>query len=137
MLLEFRDRGFVKSVIAITHDLSILAQIADSILVMYAGRLAEKADTDTIVECSAASLHPDAAGLAARGRASAMTRRDAYRHPGPPAVAVNPPPGCRFADRCPFARDKCAEAPAFEEVQPGPPRRLLEGQGQGWPRSRA
>jgi ABC-type glutathione transport system ATPase component len=45
MLLEFRDRGFVKSVIAITHDLSILAQIADGTLVMYAGRLAEKAST--------------------------------------------------------------------------------------------
>jgi len=53
MLLEFRDRGFVKSLIAITHDLSILAQIADSILVMYAGRLAEKASTGTIVKADA------------------------------------------------------------------------------------
>ena len=68
MLLEFRDRGFVKSMIVITHDLSILAQIADSILVMYAGRLAEKASTGTIVEGPAASVHPDAAGLTARGR---------------------------------------------------------------------
>ena len=43
MLVEFRDRGFVKSMIVITHDLSILHQIADTILVMYAGKLAEKA----------------------------------------------------------------------------------------------
>ena len=43
MLVEFRDRGFVKSMIVITHDLSILYQIADTILVMYAGKLAEKA----------------------------------------------------------------------------------------------
>jgi peptide/nickel transport system ATP-binding protein len=55
MMTGFRDRGFVKSMIAITHDLSILAQIADSILVMYAGRLAEKASTDIIVK---APLHP-------------------------------------------------------------------------------
>ena len=45
MLIEFRDRGFVKSAIAITHDLAILAQIADSIAIMYAGRLAERAPT--------------------------------------------------------------------------------------------
>ena len=55
MLIEFRDRGFVRSVIAITHDLSILAQIADSILVMYASLLAEKASTAGIVK---APLHP-------------------------------------------------------------------------------
>ena len=42
-LVGFRDRGFVKSLIVITHDLSILYQIADTILIMYAGHLAEKA----------------------------------------------------------------------------------------------
>ena len=50
MLVEFRQRGFVKSMIVITHDMSILYQIADSILVMYAGKLAEKAPTATIIE---------------------------------------------------------------------------------------
>jgi peptide/nickel transport system ATP-binding protein len=39
--------------------------------------------------------------------------------PGRPPSLINPPPGCRFADRCPFARAKCAEAPPFEQVQPG------------------
>ena len=43
MLVEFRERGFVKSMIVITHDISILYQVADTILVMYAGQLAEKA----------------------------------------------------------------------------------------------
>ena len=46
MLVEFRDREFVKSVIVITHDISILYQIADSIMIMYAGQLAEKASTE-------------------------------------------------------------------------------------------
>ena len=50
MLIEFRDRGYIKSGIAITHDLSILAQIADSIAIMYAGRLAERAPTSVIVD---------------------------------------------------------------------------------------
>src|SRR5664280_1381252 len=55
MLGEFRTRGFVKSMIVITHDISILSQIADTILVMYAGKLAEKASAETIVE---SPLHP-------------------------------------------------------------------------------
>ncbi len=118
MLIEFRDRGFVRSVIAITHDLSILAQIADSILVMYAGRLAEKASTADIVK---APLHPYTQMLLAslpevgvRYDQAALTGI-----PGRPPSLVNPPAGCRFADRCPFARAQCAKAPPFEEVQPG------------------
>ena len=89
MLTEFRDRGFVKSMIAITHDLSILAQIADSILVMYAGRLAEKASTDVIVK---APLHPYTQMLLA-SLPEVGVRHDqghADRHPRPPAVAGQP-----------------------------------------------
>ena len=55
MLVEFRDQGFVKSMMVITHDISILYQIADTILVMYAGKLAEKAPTETIIH---APRHP-------------------------------------------------------------------------------
>ncbi len=44
-LVEFRDRGFVKSMIVITHDISLVYQIADTIMVMYAGKLAEKASS--------------------------------------------------------------------------------------------
>ena len=68
MMTGFRDRGFVKSMIAITHDLSILAQIADSILVMYAGQARREGQHRHHREGAAASLHPDAAGVAARGR---------------------------------------------------------------------
>ena len=49
-LVQFRDKGFVKSMIVITHDMSILYQIADTITVMYAGKLAEKAPTETLME---------------------------------------------------------------------------------------
>ena len=74
MLLEFRDRGFVKSIIAITHDLAILAQIADTITIMYAGRLAEKASTDAIVDEPAAPVHPGAASRRCPRSACGTTR---------------------------------------------------------------
>jgi peptide/nickel transport system ATP-binding protein len=118
MLIEFRDRGFVKSIIAITHDLSILAQIADSIMIMYAGRLAEKASTDTIVNNP---LHPYTQALIA-SLPEVGVRHDTTTLtgiPGRPPSLVNPPAGCRFRDRCPFAFSKCTETPPFEEVKPG------------------
>ena len=118
MLLEFRDRGYVKSAIAITHDLSILAQIADSIAIMYAGRLAERAPTAAIVDDP---LHPYTQALLASLPAVGV-RHDQVTLtgiPGRPPSLVNPPAGCRFRDRCPFAFAKCAETPPFEEVRPG------------------
>ena len=118
MLLEFRDRGFVKSVIAITHDLSILAQIADSVAVMYAGRLAEKASTDTIVN---QPLHPYTQALIA-SLPEVGVRHDQVTLagiPGRPPSLANPPAGCRFRDRCPFAFAKCTDTPPFEQVRPG------------------
>ena len=118
MLLEFRDRGFVKSVIAITHDLSILAQIADSIAIMYAGRLAERAATETIVNDP---LHPYTQALIASLPEVGVRHEQTVLSgiPGRPPSLVNPPAGCRFRDRCPFAFGKCTQTPPFEEVRPG------------------
>jgi peptide/nickel transport system ATP-binding protein len=118
MLLEFRDRKFVKSVIAITHDLSILAQIADTITIMYAGRLAEKASTETIVN---EPLHPYTQALIA-SLPEVGVRHDQTTLtgiPGRPPSLASPPAGCRFRDRCPFAFAKCSQTPPFEEVKPG------------------
>ena len=118
MLLEFRDRGYVKSVITITHDLSILAQIADSIAIMYAGRLAERASTDAIVN---GPLHPYTQALIA-SLPEVGVRHDQVTLtgiPGRPPSLANPPAGCRFRDRCPFAFDKCTQTPPFAEVEPG------------------
>ena len=118
MLIEFRDRGFVKSIIAITHDLAILAQIADSITIMYAGRLAEKASTDAIVN---SPLHPYTQALIA-SLPEVGVRHDQTTLagiPGRPPSLINPPAGCRFRDRCPFAFAKCSQTPPFEEVRAG------------------
>lgn len=117
MLVEFRDRGIVKSMIVITHDISILYQIADSILVMYAGKLAEKAATEAVIK---SPRHPYTQLLIA-SLPEVGVRYDEKRLlgiPGNPPELLEPPKGCRFRERCPFEFEKCAEEPPFIEVAP-------------------
>ena len=118
MLVEFRDRSFVKSTIVITHDLSILYQIADTILIMYAGKLVEKGAATEITEDP---RHPYTRLLL--GSLPEVGVRFAERRlkgiPGRPPSLLNPPSGCRFRARCPLAFEKCTEEPPFVEVEPG------------------
>jgi peptide/nickel transport system ATP-binding protein len=118
LLVDFRDRGFVKSMVVITHDLAILYQIADTILVMYAGKLAEKAPAETVVR---APRHPYTRRLISSlpevGVRFEETRLAGI--PGKPPSLLDPPGGCRFRDRCPLAFAKCEEEPPFVEVEPG------------------
>ncbi len=118
LLVEFRDRGFVKSMIVITHDLSVLYQIADTILVMYAGKLAEKAPAAAIVD---APRHPYTklllSSLPEVGVRYAEQRLTGI--PGRPPSLLEPPTGCRFRPRCPLAFEKCGEEPPFVEIAPG------------------
>jgi peptide/nickel transport system ATP-binding protein len=117
-LVEFRDRGFVKAIIVITHDVSILYQIADTLTVMYAGKLAEKASTQAITE---APLHPYTRLLISSLPEVGVRFVDKRLAgiPGTPPSLLNPPTGCRFQDRCPLAYAKCREEPPFVEVAPG------------------
>jgi peptide/nickel transport system ATP-binding protein len=118
MLVGFRDRGFVKSAILITHDLSILAQVADTILVMYAGKLAEKASAGTIVD---APRHPYTrlliGSLPEVGVRFAEHRLTGIK--GRPPSLLSPPAGCRFRDRCPLASARCAVDPPYRSVGDG------------------
>jgi peptide/nickel transport system ATP-binding protein len=116
-LIQFRDRGFVKSTIVITHDLAILYQMADSILVMYAGQLAEKAPADVIVE---SPRHPYTQLLLSSLPEVGVTYEDKKLAgiPGRPPTLLDPPVGCRFRHRCPLAFEKCVETPPFVEVEP-------------------
>ena len=105
LLVEFRDRGFVKSMIVITHDLSVLYQIADTILVMYAGKLAEKAPAETMVD---APRHPYTQLLLSSLPEVGRALRRAAARPASPAVrrrCSTRRRGCRFRARCPFAFD--------------------------------
>ena len=118
MLVEFRDREYVKSTIVITHDLAILYQIADTILVMYAGKLVEQGPAEDLVNdprhpytrMLLGSL-PEAGVRFADRRLSGIAGR-------PPSL-LDPPAGCRFRTRCPLAFAKCAEQPPFAEVDGG------------------
>jgi peptide/nickel transport system ATP-binding protein len=118
MLVEFRDREFVKSMIVITHDISILYQIADSILVMYAGKPAEKASTSTVIN---SPLHPYTrlliSSLPKVGVKYSSKRLCGI--PGNPPLLLDPPAGCRFKSRCPVAFAKCSQEPPFVEVKKG------------------
>jgi len=116
MLVEFRDRKFVKSMMVITHDISILYQIADSILIMYAGQLAEKASTEVIIH---SPRHPYTklliSSLPKVGVKYAERRLAGI--PGNPPLLLDPPLGCRFRERCPVAFDRCLQEPQFIEVE--------------------
>jgi peptide/nickel transport system ATP-binding protein len=118
MLVGFRDREFVRSAIVITHDLSILAQVANTILVMYAGKLAEKGSTEAIVE---EPRHPYTRMLI--GTLPEVGVRFAEHRltgiEGRPPSLLDPPEGCRFRDRCPLATARCAVEPPYRSCGDG------------------
>ena len=117
MIVEFRDKILVKSVIFVTHDISILYQIADSIIIMYAGKLVERAGTEIIIN---KPIHPYTEMLI-----SSLPEVGVYHNdkrlkgiPGKPPQLLSPPPGCRFKERCPQAFEKCKEEPPMIEIEP-------------------
>ncbi|MFZ1040641.1 MAG: ABC transporter ATP-binding protein [Anaerolineales bacterium] len=118
MLVEFRNQGYCNSAIVITHDISILYQVADNILIMYAGQLAEKASTDEIIH---APHHPYTKMLiSALPRVGIIhSKKKLTSIPGTPPLLLEPPIGCRFRERCPLAIDKCQEVPPFIEINKG------------------
>ncbi|NMC11434.1 MAG: ABC transporter ATP-binding protein [Chloroflexi bacterium] len=118
MIVKFRDCGCMKSVIFITHDVSILYQIADSIMIMYAGQLSEKASKETIIH---SPLHPYTKLLISSLPKVGVkhSEKKLTGIPGTPPLLLNPPVGCRFRDRCPLAFEKCLETPPFVEIEQG------------------
>jgi oligopeptide/dipeptide ABC transporter ATP-binding protein len=100
------------SVILITHDLGVVAEIADRVLVMYAGQVVEQASLDEIFYDP---QHPYTWGLL--GSIARLDQERAERLSqiaGQPPSLLAPPPGCRFAPRCPHAFAKCSELPGLE-----------------------
>jgi peptide/nickel transport system ATP-binding protein len=116
-LVEFRDRKLVRSMMVITHDLSILSEMADTITVMYAGKLAEKAATDVIIN---APRHPYTQLLISSLPVVGVRYEDKRLSgiPGSPPALLNPPEGCRFRARCPLADEQCRQEPPFVEIEP-------------------
>ncbi|WP_159593344.1 ABC transporter ATP-binding protein [Chelativorans xinjiangense] len=106
------------SVILVTHDISVVAYVCDKTVVMYAGRIAEAGPMDAVLTRPS---HPYTMGLRnafpdLKGAASGtLTPIE-----GAPPNLASPPPGCRFAPRCPFAMEICSKSqPSLREMSPG------------------
>jgi oligopeptide/dipeptide ABC transporter ATP-binding protein len=105
------------AIILITHDLGVIAELADDVVVMYAGQIVERAPVRRLFE---AAQHPYTIGLLGaipeldRRRARLATIEGTVPDLGAEL------PGCRFAPRCPFAQPRCrSDAPSLREVEPG------------------
>ena len=106
MLKGLMENGFIKSMIFITHELPLLYNVTDDIMVMYAGQIVEKA---TAKEAVFDPLHPYTKGLMGSIIVPESGLRDVKLTaiPGVPPNLKKPPAGCRFAERCKYVRAEC------------------------------
>jgi peptide/nickel transport system ATP-binding protein/oligopeptide transport system ATP-binding protein len=120
-LRQLRDETGA-GVILVTHDLGVVADIADRVIVMYSGRVVEQGTLDDIFYDP---QHPYTWGLL-----GSITRVDADRSvrlpaiPGMPPSLLRPPKGCHFRPRCPHAFERCVEVPELKNRVPGRPESL-------------
>ncbi|HEY3220241.1 MAG TPA: ABC transporter ATP-binding protein [Gemmatimonadales bacterium] len=119
-ILELLDRlqhELGMAVLLITHDLGVVAGHADRVVVMYAGRVVETAQTEELFEHP---THPYTEGLLAAVPRIDTPRAHLHAIPGQVPAATAWPPGCRFHPRCPYAWEKCAaEEPPLLETRGG------------------
>lgn len=106
MMRNLMDKGFIKSMIFITHELPLLYNVTDDIMVMYAGQIVEKGSAKEMVFNP---LHPYSKGLMGSIIVPEAGSRDVKLAsiPGTPPNLKKPPMGCRFAERCKFAMAEC------------------------------
>lgn len=104
------------SIVLITHDLGVHANLADRIAILYAGKVVEEADTRTILK---SPRHPYTQYLI-KSLPTFDERTERVSIPGRPPALHNPPSGCRFHPRCPLVMDICRSIdPAMIEIRPG------------------
>ncbi|MBP1694370.1 MAG: putative transporter ATP-binding protein [Chloroflexi bacterium] len=106
MLRQLMENDLISSLIFITHELPLLYNVTDDIMVMYAGQIVEKASAK---EAVFDPLHPYSKGLMGSIIVPEQGLRDVKLAaiPGVPPNLKNPPPGCRFAERCSYCRPEC------------------------------
>jgi oligopeptide/dipeptide ABC transporter ATP-binding protein len=116
LLLQLREE-LAMSVILVTHDLGVVAETCDRVAVLYAGRMIETADVDTLFRAPA---HPYTRGLIASVPDALHARQMLSSIPGAPPDPHAIPPGCRFAPRCPSVLAACANGqPDTVHLAPG------------------
>ena len=114
-ILELIDKlkdDFDSAVIMITHDLGVVAEVADEILVMYAGRVVEHGEKRNVFYDP---QHPYTWGLLGSiPRLDRPKPKRLHSIQGSPPSLINPPKGCKFRPRCPHAFEKCQDEPGLE-----------------------
>lgn len=119
LMRDLRDKTGT-SIMLITHDLGVIAEMCERVIVMYAGQVVEEADVYTLF---AKPLHPYTQGLIGSIPVLGKVRDRLDVIPGTVPNLLNPPPGCRFEPRCQVcegaARERCkVETPPLREVEP-------------------
>ncbi len=116
MMLMRLQKQLKNTLIIVSHDMGVHYQITDRMAIMYSGSVIELGKTEDIFNDP---IHPYTTMLVgALPRVGEDIQRVGI--PGRPPALKNPPPGCRFAPRCPHATDKCRqEVPKFREIKPG------------------
>ncbi len=116
-LLREVQQGTNSMMIFISHDISAVAQVSDKVAVMYAGKIVEIGPAESVL---LNPKHPYTKALLDSVPSIRGDKRMVKPIPGAPPNLLEPPPGCRFHPRCPFATEKCRrEEPAMVEVEPG------------------
>jgi peptide/nickel transport system ATP-binding protein len=105
------------SILLITHDMGVIAEMCDTVAVMYAGQIVEYCDVYAIFE---EQLHPYAEGLLAAIPVLGIVQETLAVIPGSVPNLINLPTGCKFHPRCPYVKELCTErVPELKEVKPG------------------
>ena len=105
------------AMILITHDLAVVSEMADKIIVMYCGRIVEKGTRDNIIN---RSRHPYTLGLLGSIPNLASRQKRLSQIPGMVPNIMHLPPGCAFAPRCDYVQEKCrTHRPELAELEPG------------------
>ena len=116
-LLRDLQQRLGMSILIITHDLGVIAELVDDVVVMYAGKVVEKAPVSALFDDP---QHPYTIGLLGSIPRLDVERERLATIEGTVPSPANQPPGCRFAPRCPFADARChAEAPPLRDMNPG------------------
>ncbi len=105
------------AIILISHDLALVAQMSDKTAIMYAGKFVEYGPSKRVY---ASALHPYTLGLLRAFADIRKPKQELVSVPGSPPDLVNPPSGCRFNPRCPYAEEVCREKePPLQEAEEG------------------
>ena len=117
-LLEDLKHEYGLTLLFIAHDLAVVKNVSDRVAVMYLGKICEIGPSDVLYEAPAHPYTKFLLGAALEADPDSPVHGDVLE--GEPPSPMNPPSGCRFRTRCPFAQERCAsEEPVLRDVAPG------------------